>query len=77
MAIVTTKVQPRSLTASFEADGVTVNGLKVNYALEISHNGTALPEKVGQVVDVWDGIGAAGRAKVQDIYLIVLAHLGE
>jgi hypothetical protein len=68
MPIVTTNISPKILTASYEPDGVTVNGLRVNYTVTLLHNGEAQPDPITKSVDVWEGLSADAKAKVQDTF---------
>lgn len=77
MPTVTTNISPKTLTASYDADGVTVNGLKVNYLLTISHNGEDQPDPIAKTVDVWSGLNAGAKTKVQEMFDGARTILGE
>jgi|TARA_Y100000034_G_C6890041_1_gene409270 hypothetical protein len=68
MPIVTTEISPKTLTASYDADGVTVNGLKVNYTVTLFHDGVKQPDPITKSVDVWAGLSGGAKAKVQEMF---------
>ena len=67
MALVSTTVKSTSLKASFEVDGVTVDGLKVGYVIEHSQGGAPVNTATAQI-DVWSMLSPAAQAQVQSIF---------
>jgi hypothetical protein len=68
MPIVTTSITPKTLTATYEADGVTINGLSVNYSVILKHNGEAQPDPITKSVEVWSGLNEAAKTRVQQTF---------
>lgn len=68
MPHVTTNIFPATIVPSFDADGVTVNGLKVGYDLVINHNGTPQADKVRKQVEIWADLNPTQKQRVQDLF---------
>ena len=68
MPIVTTSITPKTMTATYEPDGVTISGLSVNYSVMLKHNDVAQPDPITKSVDVWSGLSAAAKTRVQQTF---------
>jgi hypothetical protein len=68
MPIVTTQITPKTLTATYDADGVTINSLSVNYSVILKHNGEAQPDPITKSVDVWAGLSSTAKTRVQQTF---------
>ena len=75
MGIVTTDKQLLGKIPSYDPDGFTLNGLKLNYKLIVEHNGSQATD-LTHSADVWSALSGGEKASVQNTFDAAKAKLG-
>ena len=74
MGIVTTDIQVLGMVPSYDPDGVTLNGLKLNYKLIVEHGGSPATD-LTHSADVWSALSGGEKTSVQNTFDAAKAKL--